>query len=88
MIRAALVGLLAAAVVLPSAAAAVSPEAGAAPAQTRPNVLVIMTDDQTVESMRVMTNIKRLLGDRGATFRSSFVTFALCCPSRATFLTG
>jgi N-acetylglucosamine-6-sulfatase len=88
MIRAALVGLLAAAVVLPSAAAAVSPEAGAAPAQTRPNVLVIMTDDQTVESMRVMTNVKRLLGDRGATFRSSFVTFALCCPSRATFLTG
>jgi N-acetylglucosamine-6-sulfatase len=88
MIRAALVGLLAAAVVLPSAAAAVSPEAGAAPAQTQPNVLVIMTDDQTVESMRVMTNVNRLLRDRGTTFRSSFVTFALCCPSRATFLTG
>jgi N-acetylglucosamine-6-sulfatase len=49
---------------------------------------VIMTDDQTVESVRVMTNVKRLLRDRGATFRQSFVNFALCCPSRATFLTG
>ena len=47
-----------------------------------------MTDDQTVESLRVMTNVRRLLADRGATFGSSFVTYALCCPSRATFLTG
>lgn len=54
----------------------------------RPNVLVLMTDDQTVESMRVLPNAKRLLGDRGATFESSFVGYSLCCPSRATFLTG
>jgi arylsulfatase A-like enzyme len=47
-----------------------------------------MTDDQTVESMRVMPNVKRLLADRGATFENSFVSFSLCCPSRATFLTG
>jgi arylsulfatase A-like enzyme len=87
MLRAALVGLLAAAVVVPATTAAVSP-GGAAAAQGPPNVLVIMTDDQTVESVRVMTNVKRLLRDRGATFASSFVTFALCCPSRATFLTG
>jgi arylsulfatase A-like enzyme len=87
MIRAVLVGLLAAAVVVPAATAVVSP-GGAASAQAPPNVLVIMTDDQTVESVRVMTNVKRLLRDRGATFANSFVTFALCCPSRATFLTG
>jgi N-acetylglucosamine-6-sulfatase len=54
----------------------------------RPNVVVIMTDDQTVESLRVMGNVKRLLANRGATFANSFVGFALCCPSRATFLTG
>jgi arylsulfatase A-like enzyme len=47
-----------------------------------------MTDDQTVESMRVMPNVKRLLADRGATFANSFASFPLCCPSRATFLTG
>src|SRR5262245_9235995 len=47
-----------------------------------------MTDDQTVESMGVMPNVKRLLADKGATFENSFVSFSLCCPSRATFLTG
>ena len=54
----------------------------------RPNVIVLMTDDQTVESLRVMPNVRRLIGDEGATFENSFVGFALCCPSRATFLTG
>jgi N-acetylglucosamine-6-sulfatase len=54
----------------------------------RPNVVVLMTDDQTLESMRVMPGVRRLLADRGTTFTRSFVSFALCCPSRATFLTG
>ena len=57
-------------------------------AQVRPNVLVIETDDQTVESMRVMDNVNSLIGDQGATFTNSFVNYSLCCPSRATFLTG
>ena len=59
----------------------------AAPA-ARPNVVVIMTDDQTLESVRVMTNVRRLLGAQGTTFANSLVSFSLCCPSRATFLTG
>ncbi len=54
----------------------------------RPNVVVIMTDDQTVESMRVMPNVSTLLGQQGVSFDSSFVSYSLCCPSRATFLTG
>jgi N-acetylglucosamine-6-sulfatase len=65
----------------PGATAAAAPD-------PRPNVVVIMTDDQTVESLRVMSNVKRFLADRGTTFANSFVGFALCCPSRATFLTG
>jgi N-acetylglucosamine-6-sulfatase len=56
--------------------------------RTTPNVLVIETDDQTVESMRVMDNVNSLIGDQGVTFRNSFVNYSLCCPSRATFLTG
>jgi len=60
--------------------------AGSAPA--RPNVVVIMTDDQTVESLRVMPNVQSLLAARGTTFRNNFATYPLCCPSRATFLTG
>ena len=47
-----------------------------------------MTDDQTVESMRVMSNVNRLLAANGATFDNSFASFSLCAPSRATFLTG
>ena len=56
--------------------------------QAAPNVLVIETDDQTVESMRVMANVNSLIGDQGATFTNSFVNYSLCCPSRSTFLTG
>ena len=54
----------------------------------RPNVVVLMTDDQTVESMRVMPNVKTLIADQGVTFDNSFVSYSLCCPSRSTFLTG
>jgi arylsulfatase A-like enzyme len=78
-----LVALLAAASLCAGGAGTTS----AAP-PSRPNVVVLMTDDQTVESMRVMTNVKRLLADHGVTFDNSFASFPLCCPSRATFLTG
>jgi arylsulfatase A-like enzyme len=61
---------------------------GASPAQTRPNVIVVETDDQTQESIKVMRNVKSLIGDAGTTFRRSFVNYSLCCPSRSTFLTG
>lgn len=53
-----------------------------------PNVVVILTDDQTLESMRVMTRTNALLGDEGTTFSNFVTSFPLCCPSRATFLTG
>jgi arylsulfatase A-like enzyme len=62
--------------------------AGAGAAAVRPNVLVIETDDQTLESMKVMQNVNSLIGDEGAMFANSFVNYSLCCPSRATFLTG
>jgi arylsulfatase A-like enzyme len=56
---------------------------------TRPNIVVIMSDDQDdTGSMSVMTKVKTLLSDRGVTFKNSFVDFSLCCPSRASFLTG
>jgi arylsulfatase A-like enzyme len=56
--------------------------------ESRPNVLVIESDDQTAQSIRFMDNVNALIGDEGATFRNSFVNYSLCCPSRATFLTG
>lgn len=54
----------------------------------RPNVVVIETDDQTQESMRVMPKTRQLIGEAGTTFPKSFVNFSLCCPSRSTLLTG
>jgi N-acetylglucosamine-6-sulfatase len=63
--------------------------AGAASAQVaKPNVIVIETDDQDAASMKVMEKTNRLLGEAGATFTNNVVSFPLCCPSRATFLTG
>lgn len=54
----------------------------------RPNVVVIQTDDQGLESMRVMKATNRLIGRRGATFRNNFTNWPICCPSRTTQLTG
>jgi len=57
--------------------------------ETRPNIVVIMTDDQDdTGSMEVMTKTKELLYDQGINFKNSFVNFSQCCPSRASFVTG
>jgi len=53
-----------------------------------PNVVVVMTDDQALDTMAAMPRTRRLIGSRGTTFERAFVSFPLCCPSRATFLTG
>ena len=74
-----------------AAAAALAGSAGeakSADAANRQNVVVLMTDDQTVESLRVMPNVQYLLADQGVTFDNSFASYPLCCPSRSTFLTG
>jgi N-acetylglucosamine-6-sulfatase len=55
---------------------------------TRPNIVVIMTDDQTLEELRVMPKTRVLIGDQGTTFRNFYCSFPLCSPSRATFFTG
>jgi arylsulfatase A-like enzyme len=67
------------AAVLPSVASAAS---------KRHNVVVIMTDDQDFRSMAAMPKTQKLIGDRGTTFKTSVVSFPLCCPSRATYYTG
>jgi N-acetylglucosamine-6-sulfatase len=65
------------------------PTSRAAAAQgARPNILVVMTDDQAAASMKVMGRVRARLGDHGTTFKNSYVNTPLCCPSRATYLTG
>jgi N-acetylglucosamine-6-sulfatase len=67
---------------------AAQPAVGAA--ATRPNVVVVLTDDQDLilGSMDYMPKTRSLLGAQGATFSQYFVPTSLCCPSRATILTG
>ena len=53
-----------------------------------PNIVVVMTDDQAADTMVAMPKTRRLLGGEGTTFTRGTISFPLCCPSRATFLTG
>ncbi|MDQ4006117.1 MAG: sulfatase [Actinomycetota bacterium] len=73
------------------AAATLGPfPSGPAPAATsrRPNVLIIVTDDQRFDSLDVMPATDRWLADAGTTFANAFVTTPLCCPSRGSIFTG
>ncbi|XP_059101724.1 N-acetylglucosamine-6-sulfatase [Peromyscus eremicus] len=59
-------------------------------AARRPNVLLLLTDDQDAElgGMTPLKKTKALIGEKGMTFSSAYVPSALCCPSRASILTG
>lgn len=60
----------------------------AAAADGRPNFLYILTDDQSIDSLAAMPQTERLVGDGGTTFTRYHATQPLCCPARASFLTG
>ncbi|MGH9323415.1 MAG: sulfatase family protein [Vicinamibacteria bacterium] len=57
-------------------------------------MILIMVDDLDVESLSAaveagyMPHLLRTIVGEGTTFTESFVTLSLCCPSRATSLTG
>jgi N-acetylglucosamine-6-sulfatase len=60
----------------------------------RPNIVFIMVDDLDVRSLETMLafnampNFRTMFVDQGVRFNQSFVSDAICCPSRATFLSG
>ena len=81
-------GVIALGLLLALALTAIGAPGKASDPAGRPNVLVVMTDDQTVADMQVMPRVRRLIGDEGTTFTNSFVNYSLCCPSRATLITG
>jgi len=81
-----LAGLLCAAVAMTPSGS----EAKKRPAakQKRPNIVLIMDDDQSAEMQRFLTKTNAAIGAHGVTFDNSFVNYSLCCPSRSTMLTG
>ncbi|MGH2630526.1 MAG: sulfatase family protein [Actinomycetota bacterium] len=75
-------------VLLATAFAASAIPQRSATAARRPNVVVIMTDDQRSDTLEHMPTVRTSLQRRGVTFRNAFVPNALCCPSRVSTLTG
>jgi arylsulfatase A-like enzyme len=54
----------------------------------RPNVLMIMVDDMRTDELQWMPNVQKLIGKQGVTFTNGFAGYPLCCPARASVLTG
>ena len=56
---------------------------------TRPNILVIVTDDQPAgETMKVMPATRRIFHRGGTRWPNAFATTPSCCPSRASIMSG
>ena len=53
-----------------------------------PNIVLILTDDQRWDTLWAMPTVTSELADRGITFVNGYVSNPLCCPSRASILTG
>ena len=46
---------------------------GTAAAQSRPNLVLVLTDDQRWDTLSVMPTVQSRLVDRGVTFENAFV---------------
>jgi N-acetylglucosamine-6-sulfatase len=53
---------------------------------TRPNFVFVMTDDLDERSMQDLPGIREVMSTNGTAFENAYVTYSLCCPSRATIL--
>src|SRR5436190_8548987 len=80
--------LLALLLLLPALASTGTPVARAVPPPTRPSIVLILTDDQRFDSLWAMPQTRRFVVGPGVKFQNGFVTDPLCCPSRASILTG
>lgn len=54
---------------------------------SRPNIVLVLTDDLTANLLRFMPHVQALERS-GASFGRYFVADSLCCPSRASIFTG
>ena len=54
-----------------------------------PNVLIILTDDQTSRNtMSAMPETRRIFGEGGVRFTNAVATTPVCCPSRSSIFSG
>ena len=69
-------------------AAGPSPSPARAQVAKRPHILLIVTDDQRADTLSAMPALLDRVGGPGVRFRAGYVPHALCCPARASILTG
>ena len=55
---------------------------------TRPNVVVVLVDDANHKELDALPNVHELLTTKGTTFPNYFDSTSLCCPARASILSG
>ena len=55
---------------------------------SRPNVLLILTDDQPYYTLRYMGGVRKRLAAQGLRFANGYVATPICGPARGTLLTG
>jgi N-acetylglucosamine-6-sulfatase len=79
---------LAAAACATAIAFALTHSSGPEPPPGAPNIVLILTDDQRWDTLQSMPTVQQQLVRRGITFENAFVVNPLCCPSRASILTG
>ncbi|MFM9135156.1 MAG: sulfatase-like hydrolase/transferase, partial [bacterium] len=65
-----------------------TPSVEPAGAPGKPNVIVILTDDQRAGTVAGMPFTTSYLRDRGIEFTNAHSPTSTCCPARSTFLTG
>jgi arylsulfatase A-like enzyme len=53
-----------------------------------PNIVLILTDDQRWDTLQYMPTVQAELVNKGVTFTNAYATTPMCCPSRASILTG
>jgi arylsulfatase A-like enzyme len=70
------------------AVAVAVPVRSEAQAMDPPTVIVIVTDDQRADTLRSMPTVSRAIVGNGTRFTKAFTPNALCCPARASILTG
>jgi N-acetylglucosamine-6-sulfatase len=58
------------------------------PRTDKPNIIIILTDDQPFHTIDHMPTVQSELVQKGITFTNAYATTPLCCPSRASILTG
>jgi N-acetylglucosamine-6-sulfatase len=75
-------------VVLLSLGISGSMSTGAQALTAKPNIVFILADDMRKDDLNYMPKTTALLGEQGMTFDEAFVSYALCCPSRATIFRG